>query len=207
MLFRLAKFVSYFLHPACIPTYLFAVLFFLSPCFMVWSPTIKLYLLAFIFLGTFCFPVSVTWFLLYSKQIKSFEMIEQADRRKPFLITTMFYASLAFLFSYGVFEGTLLSYLMISTALVVCLATILNLYHKVSMHSAGIGASVGILFALQYHDNRYELLFPILIAILLAGIVSSSRLFLLAHKPMEVLTGSLLGVFIGFISLMALLAS
>ena len=198
MVRRFATLLSYILHPALVPTLLVSVLFFLTPCFMVWSNTIKLYLLGFIFLGTFCFPVTIAWILQRYNQIGSLEMLTQEDRRKPFLITTLFYASIAFLLSYGAFQGTLLSFVMVSIAMNVCLATFITLYHKISMHAVGICGSLGILFALQYYDYRYELLTPILIAIGLSGLVASSRLVLAKHTPLEVATGSIIGFLVSF---------
>ncbi len=195
MSIRLARIISYLFHPVLVPTFLFAVLFFLTPCFMVWTNTIKYYLLGFIFLGTFAFPITITLFLLRYNRIASIEMLEQEDRRKPFLLTTLFYASVAFLLSNGIFQGTLLSFIMISIATTVCLATIINFFHKISMHSVGISGSLGTLFALQYYDSRYDLLIPILVFILLTGFIGSARLTLAAHTPLEVLTGCLLGFF------------
>lgn len=198
MLIRFAKFTSYLLHPILIPTLLFSVLFFLTPCFIVWTSLLKLYLLGFIFLGTCCFPISITWFLWRFRHIESLEMNGQAERRKPFLITTIFYAAIALLLSYGTFQGTLISFVMISIALTVCLATFINLYHKISIHVVGICGSLGILFALQYYDYRYDLLVPILATIGLSGLVASSRLALSAHTPLEIATGSIVGFFGSF---------
>jgi hypothetical protein len=114
------------------------------------------------------------------------------------LLTTIFYTSIAFLLSYGAFQGTLLSFVMISIAVTVCLATMINIFHKISMHSVGISGSLGILFALQYYDYRYDLLIPILVCIMLTGLVGSARLTLVAHTPLEILTGCLVGFFSSF---------
>lgn len=196
-----ARFISYFFHPALIPTLLFAVLFFTSPCFAVWNNPTKLFLLGFVFLGTFAFPVAIVAFMLRYNQLQHLEMPSQADRKKAFLVTSLFYASLAVILRYGIFEGTLVEILMLGIALTVCIASIINLYYRISMHAVGIFGGLGVLFALQLYDNRYELFFHILSFILLGGAVSSSRLALEAHTPTEVLVGTVIGFGVSYVAI------
>jgi hypothetical protein len=199
---QFARFVSYLLHPIFVPTLLFAVLFFLTPCFALWNEQAKLYLLGFVFLGTFAFPTAMIAVMFRYKQMQQFEMHATAERKRAFLITSVFYAMIAMVLRYGIFEGTLMEIIMLAIALTVCVASIVNLYTKISMHTVGICGSIGVLFALQVHDSRYELLFHVLAFIFLGGLVASARLATAAHTPIEIFRGFILGFGVAYLAIM-----
>lgn len=200
-----ARFLSYVLHPALLPTYLFGVLFFFSNVFGIYADSIKLYLLGFLFLGTFCLPASAIWLLYKSNYLTSLEMPTHKERRLPFILVAVFYTAVTLLVSTGVFTNTLLAFILIGISQTVCLAAMINIFYKLSMHSVGICGILGILFALQYHDSRYQLFYHILALILLTGAVLSARLALQAHNITEILVGTSIGLLGGFVSLWWLL--
>jgi membrane-associated phospholipid phosphatase len=85
----------------------------------------------------------------------------------------------------------------IVTALVV-FSAIATFFYKVSIHSLGASGMIGILLPLNKAIENNALLWPTAIALVIAGLVMSARLYLNAHTFNEVVTGALAGFSIGF---------
>jgi membrane-associated phospholipid phosphatase len=85
-----------------------------------------------------------------------------------------------------------LKFLIIINALVL-VSTVLTFFYKVSVHSVGIWGLIGILLPLNTISDTGALFYPTIAAILLAGVIMSSRLQLNVHRLSEVLSGSLIG--------------
>jgi membrane-associated phospholipid phosphatase len=87
--------------------------------------------------------------------------------------------------------------MMVITALILVCALI-TLFYKISVHSAGVWGIIGILLPLNKASEEGTLLIPTMVAIVVAGLVMSSRLQLNAHVPREVLAGAVVGFAVGF---------
>ena len=59
----------------------------------------------------------------------------------------------------------------------------------------GIGGLVAIVVVLGLKFTNFQVLYPLLLSLLLSGVVGSSRLYLDAHKPVEIYTGFIFGFF------------
>jgi len=79
----------------------------------------------------------------------------------------------------------------------VVLSAIITLTYKISVHTVGIWGLNGMMLPLN-KITEGTLLFPTVTILLVAGAVMSSRLFLNAHTPREVLVGALVGFGVGF---------
>jgi membrane-associated phospholipid phosphatase len=90
-----------------------------------------------------------------------------------------------------------LKFLVIIDILVLA-ATIITLFYKISLHSMAIWGFIGILLPLNKISEDGRLLVPTIVAIVLAGLIMSSRLQLNAHTPREILMGSIAGLLITF---------
>jgi hypothetical protein len=205
MLTTIARSLSYLFHPALLPSYLFSLLFFGSNVFLHYATNAKMVLLSFLFLGTFLLPITAIAFLKRAGYISSFEMPTHQERRLPFLLVALFYAVLTVFLNSGGLAGSMLVYILVAISQTVCLAVFVNIFYKISMHSIGLCGTLGVLFALQYHDFRYALLLPILLWLFVIGLVLSARLWLQVHDIQEVMWGSLLGFVSAFLSLWYLL--
>jgi membrane-associated phospholipid phosphatase len=106
------------------------------------------------------------------------------------LVTIMFYLKMPIPFMFNI--------MVISTALaaLVCMATFVI---KISVHAVVAAGFAGILLNLANIGAFDTLMVPALIAIVLAGLVMSSRLFLNAHTLSEVGWGGVLGFTVGYI--------
>ncbi len=80
---------------------------------------------------------------------------------------------------------------------VVVLTNLITFFWKISAHSAGAAGVVG--FSLIYSSKfaaGQQLLLPMILAVLMLGLVMWARLYLNAHKPKEIVGGSMLGFLI-----------
>ena len=172
----LARIFSYLLHPFLMPSYAL-LLIFGSDTYIGFGVTLKAQQLIFlvVFVNTFLIPTILSFFLVRKKLVSDIEMPSNLERRLPLLITT----------------------------LSIVIAMMVNLKWKISLHMVGIGGLIGALVGIslrQYVDFRGL----IIVLILLAGILGSSRLTLSAHTPAQVYVGFMVGVSCELILLLGL---
>ncbi|WP_162555992.1 phosphatase PAP2 family protein [Reichenbachiella versicolor] len=134
-------------------------------------------------------------------QIQSLKMEERNDRIIPFLFVTGYYGMTAYMFIFQIKANVVVSTIFISSCLMLAILTLITLRHKISIHSAGMSSVTGyiIAFAIEYPNTG--IFYPLVAMIVLTGAVISSRLYLNAHRPIEILTGTLVGIIISFTSL------
>ncbi len=86
---------------------------------------------------------------------------------------------------------------MLIVTLLVAISTLITFFYKISIHSLSMWGAVGIVLPLNKIVEG-SLLWPTAAIIAIAGLVMSSRLFLNAHTPREILLGAVVGFSIGF---------
>jgi membrane-associated phospholipid phosphatase len=93
---------------------------------------------------------------------------------------------------------------------VICVAvvslTVITFFWKMSAHMIGLGGLLGVVLVLGSKFPTFEVVYPLLGAIILCGLVASSRLLLQAHKPLEVYAGLLAGFMICWLGFNLILA-
>jgi len=191
MIQKLCKLISYIFHPALMPVVGYLLFFFLLSSEPFGQRQILF--LSLIFLGTFVVPAFFLLTLRYTGFISSLNMDNRKERYVPFMFTTIFYTLLAYLMIQKVGYESQVVLLTGGVALSMCLATLVTLFHKTSIHTIGISGLLGFLFSFQVANTSLELLLPIVILFFLTGTVMSSRLYLKAHTPNEVWSGFLIG--------------
>ncbi|MDF2157519.1 phosphatase PAP2 family protein [Algoriphagus sp. CAU 1675] len=134
--------------------------------------------------------------LRLSGTVKSLHMAEIKDRMIPFSVTSLYFL-LTVYFLYQVSELDPVLWLSLGlVSLVVLFLTVVTFFWKMSAHMTGVGGLLALVLVLGLKFPNFEVLYPLLGALILSGAVASSRLCLNAHKPMEVYVG----FFFGFVS-------
>ena len=187
------KFISTVLHPIVVPT-LGVLIYFIFVTQDIQQDH-QLWMLGLVFGITYVVPVLALIILKSLGLIESFQVTTIRERRMPVLLMTLLFyllgntlgrftmlEDLGLLF-YGTSFSLLCSYLLFAFEL------------KSSLHLLSMGSALGFFLAIM---NMYALsLLPIvMVIILLTGLVASSRLYLNAHTPKELVYGFTLG-FIG----------
>ena len=190
----LAKIISYIFHPLFIPVYL---TFFIMEVRAYefaglndWNKTLKLMLI--VVSCTFVPLVSVL-LLRALNFIDSIFLKTQKDRIIPYIICMTFYFSVWYYFkknheikdlvsmSMGIFNASVFGFLV-------------NIFMKVSMHAIAVGVMSTFIALLAFTDTvSYS--FYLSFALLISGVVCTSRLIVSDHRPKEIYYGFLIGVF------------
>lgn len=192
---RFHKLISALLHPVLMPTIGLLVYFVFVPNSI--NRPQQYALLGIVFLITYFIPVLALFILRMLGLIKSFQVTTINERRIPVLLMVVLFYLLAdsiarapmlrdigFLF-YGTAATLLIIYFLFSFEI------------KTSLHLVSFGNALGFFLALSYKYG-ISLLPIIMVFILLAGLVASSRLHLNAHSQKEIYVGFFLGVVVQF---------
>ena len=195
------KFISTILHPIVLPTLgVFLYFVFVSQSF---EKRLQLIVLGLVFALTYVVPVLLLLFLRNFGFIKDFQVSTIKERRFPviFMIFLLYFLGntiiqIPTIRNLGIlFYGTSLS--------LTCIYVLFSVKLKSSLHLVSMGNMIGF-FLIMTNINSLSMLPIIILLILLSGILASSRMYLKAHTPIELLIGFSLGIicqFIVFISL------
>ncbi len=190
----LAKIISYIFHPLFIPVYLaYFIMQVRSYEFAGlddWNRTLKLL----VFIVSCSFVPLVTVLLLRGLNfIDSIFLKTQKDRIAPYIICMIFYFSVWYWFKKNHEIKDLLSMSMaVFNASV--FGFLVNIFMKVSMHAIAVGVMCTFIALLGFTDTvSYS--FYLSVAVLIAGVVCTSRLIVSDHSPIEIYFGFLIGVF------------
>ena len=189
-----ANLFSYIFHPLFIPLYVTYFLAFIHPNYFSGVGMGQKYLLLIRVAYIMIFFPLITVFL--SKALGFIDSIflkTQKDRIIPYIASGIF-----FFWQYLVFKNqNEIPLVLTSFAFAVFLssstALMANIYFKISMHAIGMGGIIG-LFIIVMQQNTMLMTVPLSVALLLTGIVCSSRMIVSDHQPKEIYTGLLLGI-------------
>ncbi len=194
MIRKFAEFISVVLHPLVQTTLLAAVIFWYIPVLMKPFNIETIPNLLFL-LGTLTFivPILSVAALQLIGAISSIRMDDRRERLMPFFFIGCYYALTVYLFSQRVVLSDVMILILAIVTLLIFLVFVITFFMKISVHAAASWGVVGFLLAIHLHLPYSPLLYPIVVFVILAGLVSSARLFLNAHTPFEVHTGAILG--------------
>jgi hypothetical protein len=189
---RTAQIISVIMHPMFIITWGMLVMLNLNAYFVLIIPEqLRWSIILLVFGNTALMPAILIWIMARKNIISSLQMPLREERTWPYLIFAVFYASTYFLmWNLGLPK---IYYKFIAGGLAsILIATMINLYWKISIHMIGIGGLTGGFLALSYKGLVNA---PALIVILLflSGITGFARLQSNSHSPAQVYVGYLIG--------------
>lgn len=195
----LALLVSIIFQPLIIPALVFGLILFVLPEATSLPPSFKQNIYYLIVLSTLVIPMITIFGLRLSGTLKSLHMDTIQDRAIPFSITSIYYLlTLYFLYEKTEIDPILWQVLMVISIVIIGLTGI-TFFWKMSAHMTGMGGLLAIVIVLGMKFPTFKALYPLLLAISLNGIVASARLYLEAHKPIEIYAGLIFGFLICFI--------
>jgi hypothetical protein len=189
----LAKIIAMIFHPLLMPVYGMAIIFSAPTLFGYLPYNVKKLLLLIMLVNNVLLPLSLLPFFIQRKIITSWAISEKRERNIPLIITTILYFATSFIifrFPIPVF----LKSFVFATAFLSLIVTVINFWWKISLHSVGSGALIGLVLLLSV-----KMLTPLdwylISAIIAGGLVLSSRLKLDLHSPLQVWVGLFAGFF------------
>jgi membrane-associated phospholipid phosphatase len=198
-----AQGISVIFHPLLLTTYLVLLLGYFFPAFIAIDASKLWTVTAFIFVFTFLLPALNLLMLRSFKTIQTLTLHERQERIYPFVMITLIYGIVAFLFHYKLPLVNLNKIISIVFLLVLA-SLVITFFFKISVHSIAIAGAVGIVLPLNRALEEPKLLLPTVALIALCGVVMSARLVLGAHTLREVLQGALVGFVIGYTGMLFL---
>lgn len=197
----LARVISVVFHPLVIPVYGMAIILSAPALFGYLPSAVKRLLFLIVLVNNVLLPVSLIPFFIHRNIISSWTIESRRERIIPLIITTILYSVTAFIISRLPIPVFLKSFIL-AASFISLVVTIINLWWKISIHAVGAGALIAIVLTLSF--KMYVPLISYLIpAIIIAGLLLSSRLRLNFHNPHQVWFGFLTG-FLGLSLIMIL---
>lgn len=194
-----AKVLSVLFTPFYLPILGLLILFIFSYLSLL-PLTYKLFLLLMFYLFTVSLPTAL---IRFYRRYQGWTLIELGSRERraiPYVISIFSY-----LLCYYIMAATHVPHFMGSiliAALVIQVAcAIINLFIKISTHTAAIGGVTGALLAFSVIFS-FNPVWWLCIVLLLAGMVGTSRMILRQHSLRQVVLGYLAGVACSFVSVL-----
>lgn len=190
--------ISVVLQPLVIPSLVFGLVLFVVPEATSIPESFKNRLFYLIALSTLVIPMITILGLRLSGTLKSIHMADLKDRATPFTITSIYYLLTVYLlYEQRQFDPILWQVLGIITLSIVIL-TLVTFYWKMSAHMTGMGGLIATVLFLGLKFPAFQPLYYLLSSLVLAGLVGTVRLYLEAHKPIEIYVGLLFGFILCF---------
>lgn len=188
----LAKIITVIFHPLLMPLYGLLIIFS-APTLFGFIPFVQKKVIILILLtNNILLPLSLLPYLKWRKIITTWSLSDRSERIIPMALTSLFYfVTLYIVLKYRI--PVFIKTVILSTALIAFAVSLINFWWKISVHSVGAGALTALIFVLSFkmHTPLTIFLIP---AIIISGLVLSSRLWLNSHSPKEVWLGYLLGI-------------
>lgn len=188
----IASLFSYVFHPLFIPVYLTFFLVTVHPyLFPGFNPWRKLTTVLQVFVNCTFLPLVSILLLLALKFIKSIHLRTRQDRIIPYAITMIFYFWNWYAFKNNFAPDPLVKF-MLATFITSIAGFMANIYIKISMHTMATGVVVAFMCLMGLNESVNYTAY-ISLALLVAGVVGTSRLIVQGHSPAEIYAGFVVG--------------
>ncbi|HLW18672.1 MAG TPA: hypothetical protein VKX33_00015 [Cyclobacteriaceae bacterium] len=195
---KVALLLTIIFQPLIVPSLVVALLFYVIPEATSVPKGNRWSIWLLIMETTFLIPMLSVIGMRMTSLIPSLQMGTIKERLWPFSMTTLFYLMTTSFFYFKLNIDALVVYSLLVITFCVFVLTLVTFFWKISAHMTGLSGLLAIIVVLSLKFSGHSLLYPMILVIILCGAVSSSRLYLEAHKPGEVLGGFLLGFSICF---------
>lgn len=149
---------------------------------------------------TITFPVLTVFLLWRLKFIESMQMTGLKERYGPLIASMLFYFWIFWIFHKQFAAPMLLQSFLLGVFMTTVLTFLQTIFFKVSLHAAGWGSVAAFGIICMFYHIPYAIFLSIG-AILLAGLVGTTRLYLQAHTHRQIYIGYLVGILAQVISL------
>jgi hypothetical protein len=197
----LAHFFSWIFHPLFIASYVAAFLIFVHPyVFAGFDQRNKLFLFLSVVVNTALFP-AFSVFLLWRLKLMLTSIYLKTTRERiiPYVLAMTFYFWAWYVFNNRAEIPDFCRHFLLGSFLAVCGAWFCNIYFKISMHAVAVGGLIVFFILFSFADNYASGLY-LSLALLIAGIVCTSRFIVSDHSPFEIYSGLFVGMLTQYIA-------
>lgn len=187
----IARIFSSVFRPSYYPTVAVLILILFSYLsFFPWQ--FNLWLLVLVYVFTFCLPALGIFIYRRLHGWSRYELRKRHKRIVPYIISICCYLCLMYIF-YSAPVPRFVTAIIGISLLIQCTCVIINLWWKVSTHSAGSGGVIGVIMAYAAIIG-FNPIWWLCLAIFVSGCVMTSRMVLRQHSLGQVLGGTLIGI-------------
>ena len=195
---KIASCISTVFSPLLVPTYSYATALWITPL-AVLPERVRLISSLMIFLITATIPMATILMLMRTGRIGDYAITDRRQRTVPMIVAILCYVGASFYLRFVHAPGFLIHF-FIGAAAAAVLALGINFRWKISAHMTAIGGYCALLIWIAVHALGIVMMMPwITGAVIIAGCVGSSRLYLLRHTPAQVYAGFCLGAVCAFL--------
>lgn len=188
-----AKIISYIFHPLFVPVYIAWFLITVQPYFFSgFSPAQKILVLIRFFVIYSFFPLVTVLLTKALGFLDSIYLKTQKERVIPYIACGIYYFFMAYVLRHQPEFSKEVVQLAIAIFIASSAGLMANIYMKVSMHAMSMGILV-MFIALLASSQSGNFRIYLAGAVLIAGIVCTSRLIVSDHTPKEIYVGLLIG--------------
>ena len=197
---KAAPVISILLHPLLIPSLGLLLLLNSGTYISLLDPTAKRAIMFVMALGTLFFPLMMIPILYYRNLLTNLQNASREERIIPQLIILILYI-ITFVYFVRLPLSRVIHAYVLSVTITLLLVLILNIWSKISLHTAALGGVVGLIIALMF---LYEtpLQGALMLSFLAGGIAASARLSLGTERSGGVYAGFFVGFWVVLITLL-----
>lgn len=196
-----AKFFSYAFHPLFIPLYVTWYLVFVHHGYFAgYGHEARSWVMMRVALNMVFFPAFTVFLLKRVGFIESIYLKKQRDRIIPYMTSGIFYFWMYLVFRNQDEIPRILTVFVFGVFLTSSLALLANIYFKISMHALGCGGMLGLMIVVLNTGAGSPFTVPFMLAVLITGIVCSSRLIVSDHTQKDIYAGLVWGFICQLIS-------
>lgn len=190
----MANIISYIFHPVFVPVYIVLFLLYIhSNLFAgLTAQTKKMIPLQAILMYSF-FPLISVLLLRALKFVRSIFLKTQKDRIIPFVICNIWYFWIWYVWRNLPGYPRELVILSMGIFLASCIGLMANIYMRISLHAISMGVVCCFMFFLAFTEITSSGLYTS-VAVLITGLVCSSRFIVSGHTRKEIYGGLLAGI-------------
>ena len=196
---RCAQVFSALFTPFLIPTLAFLMLFFCTYLYIL-PPIYKLVVMGMVFSFTALMPLLVIYLFQKANGWGIKELSHRKKRFIPYMLTILSYVT-CLISMHRMHMPRYMSGIIIASLLCLVICTLLNFRWKISTHVAGSGILVSSMLAYSTLFN-FNPVWYLCMAILMTGILGTTRIIVKQHKLFEVFVGFVVGMFCGVIGIL-----
>ena len=119
-------------------------------------------------------PLISLFLLKLTSNISGFTLENRGERLWPLIFTSVYYGATAYWLTYKLHVSTAMIAMIIGIFLTILLVTVVTLFWKISVHSAGAWGGVGIFLAILQKSAESQLLWVLLASVLMAGLIGTA---------------------------------
>jgi hypothetical protein len=189
-----ARFISVLFHPLFIGVWMMAYITFFHPTiFLAVGEKSRMFKFITFVNNNVVFPLLVVLLMKGLGFSKSIYLRTQKERIVPYVASITFFFWTWNVFTHQPDAPEILKDMCQGMFFSASAALLLNSYFKISMHAIGVGGLIGLMLTISFCGQSYTL-WPFAIAVFVAGLVSTARLILSDHIPLDIVAGIFVGL-------------